>query len=138
MILHCTFEEITAANASAERVLGAAETGGVAAPPEVIADIEALTARLDGDIDVESLHELRRLTRAAEYLLADAKGRTDAFILEQSPSAESAILSYFEYAHLLSIVNRAGRLADQMAILIEVMTGQPVTEQTARTFAFPE
>jgi hypothetical protein len=138
MILHCSFEELSAVNESAGRVLAAAGAGGVAAPPEVIADIEALSARLQGDLAVESLHELRSVTRAIEYLLGEARIRTDLFILEQSPAAEPAILSYFEYAHLLTLMDRAVRLGDQMAALIEVMTGAPVTEEAARHFSFPE
>ncbi len=138
MILTCSFEELSAVKASADRVLASAGTGGVAAPPERIADIESLFSRLQGDIVVHSLHELRVITGALEVLLNDARSRTDDFILRENPAAETAIVSYFEYAHLLTLLDRAARLADQMAALIEIMTGQQVSDESARHFSFPE
>lgn len=138
MILHCNFEELSAANASASRVLGAHESGGVAAPPEVIADIEALSGRLTGDLTIDSLSELRGVRRAIDFLLSDARTRTDSFILEEHAAAESAVLSYFEYAHLLALADRAERMDEQMAALIELMSGQPVNDETARTYSFAE
>jgi hypothetical protein len=138
MILHCSFEELTAVGAVAGRVLGASGAGGVAAPPQVIADIEALSTRLDGDLTVESLLDVRSITRALDYLLNDARACTDSFVLVEGPAAESAIVSYFEHAHLLTLLDRATRMADQMTALIEVMSGQPVTEEAARHFSFPE
>lgn len=138
MILHCNFEELSAATASVNRVLGAHETGGVAAPPEVIADIEALSGRLTGDLTIESLFELRGVRRAIDYLLSDARQRTDSLILEEHAAAESAVVSYFEYAHLLALADRAERMGEQMAALIELMSGQPVTEETARSYSFAE
>jgi hypothetical protein len=138
MILHCNFEELSAVGACAGRLREGVDSGGVAAPPEILADIDALAARLSGDLTVASLHELRVVRRALEFLLADARARTDAFIIAQTPAAESAILSYFEYAHLLSLVDRATRLGEQMTAMIEIMTGQPVTDEAARNFSFPE
>ena len=138
MILHCSFEELSALNEAAGRVLAAAGTGGVAAPPEVIADIEALSTRITGDLSIESLHEARGVIRALRYLIGDGRTRTDAFIVDQGPAGEMAILSYFEYANLLTLLERAIRLGDQMTALIEVMTGQPVTDESARQISFTE
>jgi hypothetical protein len=138
MILHCTFEELSVMCAAAERVLAATGAGGVAAPPQVITDIEALTPRLSGDIGVESFAELQSIERAAGYLLTDARKRTDALILEQYPAAEAAVLSYFEYAHILTFLDRAERMGAQMRALIELMTGAPPTEESARQVSFPD
>lgn len=138
MILHCTFEELSVMSAAAERVLAANGAGGVAAPPQVITDIEALAPRLSGDIGVESLAELESIQRASGYLLTDARERTDALILEQYPAAEAAVLSYFEYAHILTFLDRARRMGAQMRALIELMTGAPPTEETARQVSFPD
>lgn len=139
MILRCSFEELTAVKAAAVSVRAAVGAVGVAAPPEISAEIEALTSRLEGDLGVDSLHELRGVIRALEYLAADARHRTDASIIEHNdPAAESAVVSYFEYGHLLTLLDRAIRIADQMAALIELMTGQPVTDETARSFTFPD
>jgi hypothetical protein len=138
MILHCTFEELSVMSAAAERVLVAHGPGGVAAPPQVITDIESLAPRLAGDIGVESLAQLQSIQRAAGFLLSDARERTDALILEQYPAAEAAVLSYFEYAHILTFLDRAERMAAQMRALIELMTGAPPTEESARQVSFPD
>ena len=54
MILHCTFEELSAISAGAERVLAEAGSGAtvVVAPPEVVADVEALLPRLVGGAEL--------------------------------------------------------------------------------------
>ena len=64
MILQCTFEELSVMSAAAERVLAAAGAGGVAAPAQIITDIEALAPRLTGDIGVESLPEVDAIQHA--------------------------------------------------------------------------
>ena len=138
MILQCTFEELSVMSAAAERVLAAAGAGGVAAPPQVMTDIEALAPRLTGDIGVESLAEVNAIQRAARFLLNDARDRTDALILQQYPAAEAAVVSYFEYAHILTFLDRTNRISAQMTALIELMTGAPPTEDTARQLSFPD
>ena len=140
MILHCTFEELAALSAGAERVL--AEAGdasvAVAAPPEVVANLEALGPRLIGDLTINTLAESRSIARAVAYVLSDLKARMDGFILNEHPASERTVQAYFEYAHVLSVEDRLRRIGDQMAALIELMTGAPPDEQSARTFAFPD
>ncbi len=132
MILHCSFEELTALDTAAERVLDAVDRGGVAAPPEVVPDLEALVPRLDGDISIATLDEQTSIQRAIEYLLADARERTDGFILDEYASAESAISSYFEYAYLLTVLDRVRQIGHEMRTIIEVMTGKPPDEAARR------
>ncbi len=140
MILHCTFEELAALSAGAERVLTEASGAGlaVAAPPEVVADLEALGPRLTGDLSIVTLADARSISRAAAYVLTDLKARMDSHILLEHPASERTVQAYFEYAHVLSVEDRLRRIADQMSALIELMTGAPPDEQSARTMAFPD
>lgn len=138
MILHCSFEELSAVSAGAERVLVGTGSGGVMAPPEVIADIEALVPRLTGDISLDTLAEARGVERALECILEESRQRTDDFILQQHPAAEAAVASFFDYAHTLTLLDRTRRMAAQMAALIELMLGSPPTDATAASYQFPD
>jgi len=140
VILHCTFEELAALSAGAERVLAEANGAGVAvaAPPEIVSDLEALGPRLIGDLSINTLAEARSIARALMYVLGDLKARMDSFILTENPAGERTVQAYFEYAHVLTVEDRLRRIGDQMAALIELMTGEPPTEQSARSIAFPD
>lgn len=140
MILHCTFEELSAFSAAAGRVLSEpAEDGAVvAAPPEVLAELEALTARLDGDITVITLAEQRTLLRVVNFVLADLRARLDVAIIEWHPAAEAAVQTYFDYAHVLGLQDRLRRMGEQMTALIELMTGAPPNEHSAKQVSFPD
>jgi hypothetical protein len=138
MILHCTFEELTAVTTGIERVLRATGQGGVAAPPQVISDIEALAPRLGGDLTVLTLREARSIESAVAYLLEQAHEHIDAYVLEQHAAAEAAVQAYFEYAHLLTLLDRIRRISSEMAALIELMTGASPTERTSREISFAD
>ncbi len=138
MILHCSFEELSAATAAAERVLEGTGAGGVAAPPQVVSDIESILPRLVGDMSVETLADARSIERALVYVLDETRRRTDVFILEQHPAAEAAVASFFDYAHILTLLDRARRISEEMAALIELMSGAPPTAETATRFQFPD
>lgn len=137
MILHCSYEELTALDAAVERVLVAIDQGGVAAPPEVVPDLEALAPRLHGDISIRTLDEQVSIEKAIGYLLGDARERTDSFILDEYASAESAIRSYFEYAHLLTVLDRVRQIGHEIRSILEVMTGKP-PDQAARSIPFED
>jgi hypothetical protein len=138
MILHCSFEELTALTAGIERVLGEADRGGVAAPPDVLPDLAALAPRLTGDLDLDTLAEEISVERAVEYLLEDARERMNDTVLEQHPAAEGAVQAYFDYAHILTVHDRVRRIGSEMRALIELMTGEPPSEETAGSFSFEE
>lgn len=138
MILHCTFEELRAVEAAGTRVLGGAGAGGVAAPPEVLTDIEALLPRLIGDLSVETLADASSVVRALDATFDETRTRMDGFILEQHAAAEAAVASYFEYAHILTLLDRARRLEAQLAALVELMSGAPPTPETAARYQFPD
>ncbi len=140
MILHCTFEELSAVSAGAERVLAEAGSGTtvVIAPPEVIADVEALLPRLNGDLSLTTLAEQQSIARAVTYIVAELKQRMDATILEEHAAAEYAVGAYFDYAHALTVQDRAVRLGAEMSAIIEVMTGRAPTAESTKTFEFPD
>lgn len=138
MILHCSFEELSALASCAERVLAGADRGGVAAPPDVLPDIEALIPRLTGDLEFETLTELNSVYRAVEHVLDDARTRVDEAILDQHPAAEDAVHAYFDFAHILSVHDRICRIGNEMRALAELMTGEPPTEKTARSCTFED
>jgi hypothetical protein len=140
VILYCTFEELSAMSAGAHRVLAETEDAAVvvAAPPQIVADLEALAPRLTGDISIGTLAEQRSVARATAYILADLKQRLDATIVDENPASEASVQAYFEYANVLTFEDRLRRIGDQIAALIELMTGVAPTEETARTLSFPE
>jgi len=140
VILHCTFEELAALSAGAERVLAEANAGGavVVAPPEVMADVESLLPRLHGDLSITTLAEQQSVARAATFVVAELKQRMDALILEAHPADEYAVQAYFEYAHVLSVQDRVARIGQEMAAIIELMTGYPPTSETIRNFTIPD
>ena len=140
MILHCTFEELSALSAGAERVLTEAGGAGlaVAAPPEIVADIESLADRLTGDLTIETLADARSVANAVRFVLADLRTRMDGFIVNEHPASERTVQAYFEYAHVLSVQDRLRRIGDQMTALIELMTSAPPTNQSARRIVFPD
>lgn len=139
MILRCSYEELTALTATAQRVLDAKiGTGGVVAPPEIVAEIEMLLPRLDGDMGLETLAEEWWLERILDYLLSDAKDRMDDLVVEQYVGAEDAVNAYFDYANILAVYGKVREIGREMAMLIELMTGHPPTAETARSVAFPD
>lgn len=139
MIFHCTFEELAALTANARRVLAdAAGSGGVAAPPEIAAELEALLPRLEGDLLVETLAEQMRLIRILDFMVEDLRDRMDALVLEQYVGAEDAVAAYFDYAHVLTMRWRLDEMGREMASLIELMTGEPPTVETARSIRFDD
>lgn len=124
--------------ATAQRVLSAAEVGGgVAAPPETIAEIEALLPRLDGDLSVATMGEQRRLELAVGYMVDELKGRMDEFVLTQYAAAEDAVNSYFDYARVLQVLHRVREMGSEMRLLLEVMTDESPSS-AANTFEFPD
>ncbi len=134
MLVQCTFEEMSALTAGAEATLEAAALGGgVAAPPREVADVEALLARTDGDLELETLAELRSVERAVDLILAYLRERVDATILEQYVGAEDAVTAYFDFAHVLTFRERVRRAGEEMDALMELMNGvDPARELPSR------
>lgn len=139
MILHCTYEELTALGATAGRVVSAADDGArVAAPPQALADVASLQPRLHGDLSIASLEEQRSVERAVEYLLDELRERMNGFILSQHVGSEDSINAYFDYAHVYGLRERVRSLGREMAVMIELMTGEAPTAESARFVTFPD
>ena len=140
MILHCTYEELAALSAGGERVLAEAGSGVsvVTAPPEVVADVEALLPRLIGDLSVTTLAEQQSIARAVTFIVAELKQRLDAQILDTHPADEYAVGAYFDYAHALSVQDRVIRVGKEIAAVIELLTGAPPTPDMVRNFTIPD
>ena len=141
MLVLCTFEELTALTAGAEQTLEAAALGGgigVAAPPRELADVEALLARADGDLELETLAEQRSVARAIDLILSNLRERVDASILEEYVGSEDAVAAYFDFAHVLTLGERVRRAGEEMEAVIELMSGAPATGETARKISFPD
>lgn len=141
MLVRCTFEELTALTAAAEKALLAAASGGnvsVAAPPRELDDVEALLSRVDGDFDLDTLAQQRSATRALDLILDTLRERVDGTILEQFVGAEDAVIAYFDYAHVLTLRERVRRAGEQMEAVIELMTGAPPTEESVSSTTFPD
>ncbi len=137
MIIPCSYEELMALTSGAERVLGVLAGGtGVLAPPEETAEVEALLSRLDGDLEVHTLAEQQRVAHAVELILETLRERMDEAVLTQHVGAEDAVVAYFDYAHVLTIDDRLSRVGAQMTGMIELMTGAPPDEDTAREINF--
>ena len=140
MILHCTYEELSALSATAGRVLAAAEVGSsrVAAPPEALADVMQLQPRLRGDISVATLEEQRVIERAVDYLVDELRERMNEFILLQHVGSEDSINAYFDYAHVYAFGQRVHGMGREMSAIIELMTGAAPTADASQTFTFPD
>ncbi|HEX6135294.1 MAG TPA: hypothetical protein VFZ24_15095 [Longimicrobiales bacterium] len=140
MILYLSYEELAALNSSAERVLfaGAASGHGVVAPPQLLADVEHFVQRLTGDITVSTLEEQRTLHLVVRHLLDDSRLQMDDAVILQHAAAESAVAAYFEYAHVLGVSHRLRAIGDEMAAIVQLMTGQDPDSESGRRFSFPE
>jgi hypothetical protein len=139
MIINVNFEEMLALRAGAQAILRDEPGIGVAvaAPPEARALVEALPP-LEGDLSVFTYHDLRQLRRGVEAILEVLRDEMDHRILNTHPGAEAAVTSYFDYAHALSVLGRLRQSAAEMEAMIEVVTGRPPDEDTARSFVFPD
>jgi hypothetical protein len=135
MILRVSFEEITSLNAATERLLTSRDGGGVAAPPEVLAELEACVP-LRGDLSVLTLGQQRRLVRGLDVVLEYLKCRMDALIVELYVGADDTVNAYFDYANVLTTRARLEGLGREMVPLIELMTGASPTPETAEQVTF--
>ena len=140
MILYCSYEELSALSAGTARVLAEESDGTivVAAPPQIVADLEALEPRLIGDIALLTLTDQRSIARAVAFVAMDLRQRMDIAVISAHPAGEMAVQAYFEYAHVLMVEDRLRRIGAQMVAMIELMTGAPPTEETAQIIAFPD
>lgn len=140
VILHFNYEELTALRAGAEVFLDREVTGGggVLAPAEDRARVEALLPLLDGDVSLDTLQEVRHVEAAVGAITAMLQAEMEAVVLATHPAGEQAVSAYFDFAHVFTVSNRLSEMASEMEALIELVTGESPTPETARTFRFPD
>lgn len=140
MILHFNFEELTALKAGARAYLAheGSGGGGVLAPSEVRGNVEALVPRLDGDISLSTLEELRGVESAIIAIVHCLRVEMEATVVATHPADEGAVVAYFDFAHGFSVQHRLSEIASEMEALIELVTGREPTPASMRTFQFPD
>ena len=140
MILHFNYEELTALRAGAEAFLDREGDvgGGVLAPPEERARVQALLPMLQGDLSLSTLEELRAVKTAVDAVVAALRAEMESLVVTMHAADEGAVAAYFDFAHGFAVAHRLGGMASGMEALIEVVTGSPVTDESARTFQFPD
>lgn len=140
VILRCSYEEMKAVQAGARVAL--AGLGGhptaVAAPPSVRDDLDRLTSDLEGDLTLSTLDEQRTLERALQSVVSALRVEMEVAVVASHPAAEPAVSAYFEFAHALSFLERVRTVGEEMSALIEVVTGEPPTDESSRSFVFPD
>lgn len=141
MILHVNYEETQALRAGAQLFLaraGSGHRGGVLAPTESRARVEALAPRLQGDLSVGTLEELRRVQTGVAAIVESLRVEMEAAVIATHPADELAVAAYFDFAHGLSVASRLREMAEEMEDLIELVTGEAPSLESARSFQFPD
>jgi len=140
VILHFNYEELTALRAGAQVFLDreAPGRGGVLAPPEDGARVEALLPRLDGDLSLSSLEELRSVEAAVVAIVECLRVEMESMVVTTHAADEDAVAAYFDFAHGFTVAHRIGEMVAEMEALIELVTGSSPTRETARSFYFPD
>lgn len=124
MILRLSFEEVTALNSAAERLLSAPGGGSVMAPPEALAELESRLP-LEGDISVVTLASQARLDGALTLVLDHLRRRMDAVIIDQYVGSDDSINAYFDYAYVLATRARLSELGHEMRAIADVLPDVP-------------
>lgn len=140
MIVYCNFEELTALKAGARQVLDgyAPEHGMIAAPPEEREQVAALIPQLGGDFSVTTLAQQRSLLQAVSIIVGILRIEMESVVTANHPAHEGAVSAYFDFAHALSVQARLYEVGLEMEALVELVSGEPVTEEFARDFVFPD
>lgn len=140
MILHFNYEELSALRAGAQACLDRAgrDRGGVLAPAETRARVEALLPRLQGYLSLSTLAEVRDVQTAVEAIVDGLRIEMESMVVATHAADEWAVSAYFDFAHGFSVAYRLREMANEMEALIELVTGAAPTTQTARSFQFPD
>lgn len=121
MILRLSFEEVTALNSAAERLLSSPGGGSVMAPPEALAELESRLP-LEGDVSVLTLTSQTRLDRALTLVLDHLRRRMDALITDQYVGSDDSVNAYFDYAYVLAAQARLAEIGHEMHAIADVLT----------------
>lgn len=123
MILRMSFEEITALNSAAGRLISGEGEGNVLAPPECLAELESRLP-LGGDISIMTRAEQSRLAGAVEVVLDHLRRRMDTLILEQYVGSDDSVNSFFDYANVLTTRDRLLGMGREMDAIMELIVEQ--------------
>lgn len=140
MILHFNYEELTALRSGARVFLDREEPGrgAVLAPSEEREGVEALLTRLDGDLSLSTLAEVRALEAAVEAIVSCLRVEMESTVVATHAADEGAVAAYFDFAHGFTVQHRLREMAAEMEALVELVTGAPPSQETERTFRFPD
>lgn len=140
MILHFSYEELTALRAGAEVYLeGETASGGsVMAPPRVRGHVQALLPHLHGDMSLSTLGELRGVQSAVRAVVEMLRAEMESVVVVTHAADEGAVAAYFDFAHAFTVAHRIDEMVSEMTAMIELVTGEAPTHLTERTFQFPD
>jgi hypothetical protein len=140
VILAINYEETRALRSGAQNLLSgdSSDPCVVLAPPEALACVAELLPRLEGDLSLRTLEELKTTERAIETIVACLRVEMELTVTATHPADESAVSAYFEFAHALSVARRLEEMAGEMEAVIELVTGRPATAESLRDFRFPD
>lgn len=140
MIFRCNYEEVSALKAGARTLLDGSEGDRhvVAAPPAAHAEVTALLPRLEGDLTIDTLGDLRAVQLAVDAIVTCLRVEMEVAVAATHPADEQAVAAYFEFAHAFSVLTRMREMGSEMEALIELMTGAPATPEAIREFVFPD
>jgi hypothetical protein len=140
VILHFNFEELTALRSGARVFLDREEPGhgSVLAPSEGRDTVEAFLPRLDGDISLSTLAEVKAVGAAVTAIVESLRVEMETLVVTTHAADEGSVAAYFDFAHAFTIAHRLREMASEMEALIELVTGTPPTAETARSFQFPD
>jgi len=141
VILSCNYEELQALSSGAELLLESSHYASIGPSPAVsepMGGVAQLRPRLTGPLNNQTPAEQRWGRKAAAATCGERHERKEGKGLEFHPAHEEADSLYFDYAHADSGLSRLDEMGAEMTAIIELLTGQLPTEETARTVHFPE
>ena len=140
MILHFSYEELSALKAGAHAVLDGERASGspVLAPSLNRERIEALLPQLVGDLSLDTLAEAKAVQGAVRAIVDRLRIEMELNVVATHAADEGAVAAYFDFAHAFTVAYRIDEMVSEMSALIELVTGRPATDHTAGTFQFPD
>jgi hypothetical protein len=100
--------------------------------------VERLRPRLAAAISIRTLADQRSLRNAVAAIAGDLHERMEERVIRYHPAHEEAVSLYFDYAHVFGVLTRLDEMGTEMSALIELMTGAPVSDESARAVTFPD
>jgi hypothetical protein len=138
VIVRLDYEELSSLRDGAELALEPAPLGGaVAATTAEQEQLEAIRSA-DGEISLTTLAQQRRLERALERILEAARERMDVLVVAQYVGSDDSVNAYFDYARVLTVLERVRVAGRRMSAIIELVTGQPPTPASSVDVSFPD